>query len=416
MGRLKTGTPPRLHADSIDWSATAAQPSDDPPVTFSFEAQPLLPRRVSCAITRTTPETHAIVAANLDRSPLFSGRIRGIGPRYCPSLEDKVFRFPDRTGHQVFLEPEGLDADLVYPNGISTSLPRDVQEAFVRSIPGLGGATFAAHGYAVEYDHVDPTECGPTLETRRLPGLWLAGQINGTTGYEEAAGQGFVAGVNAALSLLGREPFVLRRHEAYLGVLVDDLVTRGVCEPYRMFTSLAEHRLLLRHQDADVRLWSRARDLGLLDAAREAATAARVTRRERARAILQRTRIDRGSAWESLRRPTGDLVGLIARDAGLGALGLDTRDLDELVIEARYAGYQLREHAEIARRTQAEEQRLPDDLDFDAVPHLRHEAREKFARVRPETVGRAARIPGVSPADIGVLMVHLRVHAGVRAR
>ncbi|HYC77138.1 MAG TPA: tRNA uridine-5-carboxymethylaminomethyl(34) synthesis enzyme MnmG [Planctomycetota bacterium] len=407
-GRLKTGTPPRLRASSIDWDRTEPQPSDDDPVRFSFEPQPAPARGVACAITRTTAATHAIIREGLDRSPLFTGKIRGTGPRYCPSVEDKIFRFGDKESHQVFLEPEGLDSDLVYPNGVSTSLPRDVQERLVRSVPGLERAEIVQYGYAVEYDYVDPTECDATLETRRLPGLFLAGQINGTTGYEEAAGQGLVAGANAALKTAGAGPFVLSRAEAYLGVLVDDLVTRGVDEPYRMFTSLAEHRLLLRHHNADLRLLEHAERLGAASAERLAATRARAARTREAREALESARHEGRSWWERLRRPDGD-VDAALRAAGRAELAaaLTREDREDLEIEARYAGYLDRER-EAAERLKASDARLlPPDLDYAAVPHLRAEARQKFERVRPRTAGQALRLPGISPADLNLLLVHV---------
>ena len=300
-GRLKTGTPPRLLSASIDWARTEPQPSDEHPVRFHFFGVDGMSRMVDCAITRTTDATHRVIEAGLDRSPLFSGKIKGRGPRYCPSIEDKIFRFPDQIGHQIFLEPDGLDSPLVYPNGISTSLPRDVQEAMVRSIPALESAVIAQYGYAVEYVHIDPTECDLTLEVRSIPGLFLAGQVNGTTGYEEAAAQGFIAGVNAAAKLLGSPPLILGRDEAYLGVLIDDLTQRGVDEPYRMFTSLAEHRLLLRHHDADIRLLPHAQRLGLSSPADLEATARRAERRQAAKDALVATRSEGKSWFERLR-------------------------------------------------------------------------------------------------------------------
>jgi tRNA uridine 5-carboxymethylaminomethyl modification enzyme len=407
LGRLKTGTPPRLLAASIDWASTEPQPTDDDPVGFSFEPQPKLARGVSCAITRTTARTHAIIRDNVDRSPLFSGRIKGTGPRYCPSIEDKVFRFADKESHQIFLEPEGLDSDLVYPNGVSTSLPRDVQEAVVRSIPALERAVIVRYGYAVEYDYVDPVECGPTFETRRVPGLFLAGQINGTTGYEEAAGQGFLAGVNAAAKALDLEPCVLRRDEAYLGVLADDLTTRGVDEPYRMFTSLAEFRLLLRHQTADVRLLDRAVAIGVRSEASLEATRARAARLRAAEAALRATRVEDRSLYDVLRRPEAKVEDVAAALPPDLLRSMTATDVEDVFLEARYAGYLERERLAAARLRAEEERPLPIDLDYAAIPQLRAEARQKFERVRPTTAGRALRIPGVSPADLSTVMIHL---------
>jgi tRNA uridine 5-carboxymethylaminomethyl modification enzyme len=405
--RLKTGTPPRLRADSIAWERTQPQPSDPDPVRFSFEPQPGVGRTVSCAITRTTAATHEIIKENLDRSPLFTGRITGVGPRYCPSIEDKIFRFPSQEGHQIFLEPEGLESDLIYPNGISTSLPRDVQEALVRSIPALERAEIVQFGYAVEYVHVDPTECAPTLETRRVRGLFLAGQINGTTGYEEAAGQGFVAGVNAALFLQDREPFIPSRGEAYLGVLVDDLVTRGVEEPYRMFTSLAEHRLLLRHHNADVRLLPHAERIGILGESQLARTKARRDRLARTRRALESTRVHGRSLYERLRNPEIALDALLESvEPGFGG-DLTPEDREDLLVEGRYAGYLEREAEAVERLKASDALAIPADLDFEAVAQLRFEARQKFNRIRPRTVGQAGRISGISPADLTILMIHL---------
>jgi tRNA uridine 5-carboxymethylaminomethyl modification enzyme len=405
--RLKTGTPPRLLKSSIDWAATQEQPSDLEPSLFSFEQQPKAPGKVSCWITRTTSRTHEIIRANLDRSPLFTGRITGVGPRYCPSIEDKIFRFPEQEGHQVFLEPEGLASDLIYPNGISTSLPRDVQLELVRSIPALERAEIVQWGYAVEYVHVDPTECAPTLETRKVRGLFLAGQINGTTGYEEAAGQGLVAGLNAALSVREEPPLVLSRGEAYLGVLVDDLVTRGVEEPYRMFTSLAEHRLLLRHHNADLRLLPHAERVGIMGASQLAATRARKERLERARAALIATRSLGRSLYERLRNPEVGLEDLLEAVApGFGA-DLTREDREDLLVEGRYAGYLEREREAVERLKAADAILIPPGLDYAGVPQLRHEAKQKFDRVRPGTVGQAGRISGISPADLTILMIHL---------
>jgi tRNA uridine 5-carboxymethylaminomethyl modification enzyme len=409
---MKTGTPPRLVSSSINWSLTEPQPSDQPPVLFSFLPQSRPSAEVQCAITRTTEETHSIIERNVDRSPLFSGRITGRGPRYCPSIEDKIFRFRDKDSHQIFLEPEGLRSDLVYPNGISTSLPKDVQEAFVRSIPALEKVEFAAYGYAVEYDHVDPQECTATLECRRFPGLYFAGQVNGTTGYEEAAAQGLIAGVNAARALLSQPALVLKRHEAYIGVLIDDLITKGVEEPYRMFTSLAEHRLLLRHHDADVRLWPVAKELSLLSMEQREATSLRVERRQAAKALLQGKRTATGTLFEDLRRPDFGWSHAFERMPKLEQLELDERDLDELLIEARYAGYVEREQSVIDRRTADEDLKLPALLPYEDIPHLRAEAKEKLKRIRPVKLGQARRISGLSSADLNAVLIFLRVYEG----
>ncbi|MCF1183837.1 tRNA uridine-5-carboxymethylaminomethyl(34) synthesis enzyme MnmG [Marichromatium gracile] len=427
--RLKTGTPPRIDARSIDYARLAEQPGDDPVPVFSFLGSAAEhPPQVSCHIAHTNDRTHEIIRAGLSRSPLYTGVIDSIGPRYCPSIEDKIVRFADKDSHQVFLEPEGLDTHEVYPNGISTSLPYDVQEALVRSIPGLEQAHITRPGYAIEYDFFDPRDLAPGLETRQLQGLFLAGQINGTTGYEEAAAQGLLAGINAVRRLREESPWVPRRDEAYIGVMVDDLVTRGTNEPYRMFTSRAEYRLMLREDNADLRLTETGRALGLVDDERwarfEAKREAIERERERlAAAIVRPDRVDparlQAVLGEPLRRETRALD-LLARPgvdhAGVNVL-IDTPDhpvapevAEQVEIQTRYAGYIARQRDEIARQRAQEDKPLPETFDFAAVRGLSAEVREKLCRTRPTTVGQAARIPGVTPAAVSLLLIHLKRH------
>ena len=421
VGRLKTGTPPRIDGRTIDFATLATQPGDDPAPFFSA-AEPARPRQVSCHITHTTEETHAIVRAALDRSPLYSGVIEGVGPRYCPSLEDKVVRFADKNAHQIFLEPEGLETPEIYPNGISTSLPFDVQWALVRSIPGLERAVLTRPGYAIEYDYFDPRDLRLSLETRALAGLFFAGQINGTTGYEEAAAQGLLAGLNAALKVRGAKAWWPRRHEAYLGVLVDDLITQGLTEPYRMFTSRAEHRLLLREDNAEERLSETAYRLGLIDAERLARVRAReaLVERERARLKAVRVRPEDGrlaarglaltreqSVLELLKRPDfGYEEALLV--AGAPPEPFPPRAREQLEVGVKYEGYIAREGLEIARRARHEELSLPQDIDYAAVRGLSTEARQRLMRQRPATLGQAARLPGMTPAAVSLLLVHLK--------
>ena len=427
VGRLKTGTPPRLDGRTIDFGALVVQPGDDPEPVFSFlGARAMHPAQLPCWITHTTEATHELIRGALDRSPLYAGVIEGVGPRYCPSIEDKVVRFAQRASHQVFLEPEGLTTHEIYPNGVSTSLPFDVQLALVRTLPGCGRAHILRPGYAIEYDYVDPRALHATLETKAMRGLYFAGQINGTTGYEEAAAQGLLAGLNAARHARGEDGWSPRRDEAYLGVLVDDLVTRGVSEPYRMFTSRAEYRLQLREDNADLRLTEHGRRLGLVDDVRWSAFArkreaiARETERLKTTQVnpnvVARHEVERvvgapldevHTLDELLRRPGVDYATLMTLP-GAGPAVDDPAVADQVEVTTKYAGYIERQKDEIARSLANEEARLPRDLDYRTVRGLSTEVQQRLNQQRPDTIGQAARMQGITPAAVSLLLVHLK--------
>ncbi len=426
-GRLKTGTPPRIDGRTIDFAVLESQPGDDPPPRFSFSSSLAdYPRQVCCHIAGTTERTHEIIRGGLNQSAMYGGQIEGVGPRYCPSVEDKVVRFAERVSHQIFVEPEGLQTHEIYPNGLSTSLPFDVQWQMVRSIPGFNSARITRPGYAIEYDYFDPRDLLPSLETRSLPGLYFAGQINGTTGYEEAAGQGLVAGLNAARQSRGEAPWWPRRDEAYIGVMIDDLVTRGVTEPYRMFTSRAEYRLQLREDNADLRLTATGRNLSLIGDERWASFCAKrdllEAERERlqniwvrpqalapgeARRILGQELTREQRLVDLLRRPETDYSSLL-RLSGAGECVKDAAVIEQLEIEARYAGYIDRQRDEIERQRRHEDTMIPEDMDYLSVRGLSHEVCQILTEHQPLTLGHAGRLSGMTPAAVSLLLVHLK--------
>mgnify|MGYP003302605865 CR=1 FL=1 len=423
MGRLKTGNPPRLHKNSIDWSQLSPQPGDSPTPLLSYtSSEKNRPKQVECFMTRTNKKTHEIIRKSLDQSPMYSGVIEGAGPRYCPSIEDKVVRFAERDSHQIFAEPEGLNSDLIYPNGISTSLPRESQESFVRSIRGFEEAEIVRPGYAIEYDYFNPTGLKHSLETRCTKGLYFAGQINGTTGYEEAAAQGLIAGINSALSLNGREPFILDRSEAYIGVMIDDLVTKGVAEPYRMFTSRAEYRLTLRSDNADIRLTQKGINIGLVLDERKELYLEKYSELKKVQDKMDKLTISPSKASkfginiakDGVKRNANQILSQKSVDMSKireiwPEIKYVSREIDEQIeIKAHYKGYLKKQDADILAFKRDENLKIPENLDYDQFSGLSNEVKSKFKEIKPKTLGQALRIDGITPAAVYILLSHVK--------
>jgi len=410
LGRLKTGTPPRLDASTVDLERLEIQPGDEKPSPFSFMTESIDRPQTPCWVTYTNEQIHQLLRDNLDRAPLYTGQIKSVGPRYCPSIESKIVRFADRKRHQVFLEPEEEEVKVIYCNGISTSVPKDVQREMLRLLPGTEKARIIHYAYAIEYDYCPPVQLKNNLETKKVAGLFLAGQINGTSGYEEAAGQGIIAGINAARKLQGAEPVVLGRDQAYIGVMIDDLLTKGIDEPYRMFTSRAEYRLSLRADNADRRLTPIGLSVGLVDTDRWTRFEKKLKDIERLKAYLQETRSDGHSLWERLRQPQNSMAEKLGEEPFVKQMGFTDEVLEAVIVDAKYEGYLAKQEKLVADLKVLEGKKLPPELDYADIEHLRAEAKEKLSAVRPATLAQAARISGITPADITVIQIHMKKH------
>ncbi len=410
LKRLKTGTPPRLDAKTVDLHNLEIQYGDEKPIPFSFITEKINRPQIPCWITYTNESIHQLIQHNLNRAPLYTGQITSIGPRYCPSIETKIVRFADKNRHQVFLEPENEEQTTIYCNGISTSLPKDVQQQMLRLLPGTENARIVHYGYAIEYDYCPPIQLMPSLETKKISGLFLAGQINGTSGYEEAAGQGIIAGINAARKLQSKDPVVLGRDQAYIGVMIDDLLTRGIDEPYRMFTSRAEYRLSLRADNADRRLTQIGKSIGLVDQKRWTKFQNKLNGINNLKSYLQNSRLDGLSLWQQLRQPENTIAETLADDPNVKNMGLDEDILQAVIIDAKYDGYLGKQERLLASFRMLESKKIPSDLDYNGITHLRAEAKERLSAFRPATLGQASRISGITPADIAVIQIHLKKH------